>query len=69
VIGAPRAELGHLFVPHISHLDRGISRANIAPMPVIAAQTLAVAAFVANEDVGLDVWPQHACLWFNLEYS
>jgi hypothetical protein len=55
-------ELRHFFVAHVAHLDRWSRLADVAPMPVVAAKTFAVAALVADENVGLNVRTYHVDL-------
>jgi hypothetical protein len=55
-------ELRHFFVAHVAHLDRWSRLAHVAPMAVVAPKTFAVAALVANENVGLNVRTYHVDL-------
>ena len=52
-------EVRHLFVAHVSHLDRRSLVTLVAPMPVIAAQPFAVAAVIANKNIGLKMRAKH----------
>ena len=55
-------EIRHFFIAHVSHVDPRRFVALVERLAIIAAQTFAVAAVIANENIGLKVRAKHVDL-------
>lgn len=56
--GMPR-EIGHFLVAHVAHFHRRRLVTLIAPMAIIAAETFAITAVIANKNISLKMRAKH----------